>query len=214
MHYLIYERKYLPAGQMDFVHENKFALFSDKQDAVAELFRREGEYSKKLDMGFLKSGSIMNEEDGEYWLRIAVGIDDNDPSIRDGEIHLCMVKLQENISCLPDISDADKISQNATKASMADEAVKKAVFLKQEYSRNLEIIDFDGEKTVNRNEDDEVDYDSYENDWWLIEDLDIQTNGWPKLFLGIVEGESAEDVLKKAAENFNMPAEVLELMDV
>lgn len=96
--------------------------------------------------------------------------------------------------------------------------IKKIVFLKWKYVENLEILcfyDSDG-NPISLDENGDVDYDKYDPGElsWQISDIDLAINGWPKVFLGILEGVDDADILKKAQERFGRPVEAMELGDI
>lgn len=96
--------------------------------------------------------------------------------------------------------------------------IKKIVFLKWKYVKNLEIMHFhdSDDNPIPLDENGDVDYDQYESGelWWQISDIELAINGWPKVFLGVMDGVDDADILKKAHERFDFPVEAMELGEI
>ena len=88
--------------------------------------------------------------------------------------------------------------------------MKKNVFLKKEYARNLEVVDPECEIIL----DEEGDYDYDEAKWWLIEDMEIDINGWPRIYLGTIEGSDEEDIKNKAEMEYGWKHDMYNFVDV
>lgn len=89
--------------------------------------------------------------------------------------------------------------------------IRKMVFLKWKFARNLEILDFlNKDNPIKLDENGDCNYDECNDKWWQIEDMEIEINGWPRLFLGVVEGKDDAAILAAAKERFGFPVEALE----
>lgn len=95
------------------------------------------------------------------------------------------------------------------------EETKKIVFLKQEFARNLEVIDPDCLTTDamrTREKDGCLDYDDVK--WYEVDDLDIAQSGCFRVFLGVLTGKDHADILEKAMEEYGYPGECYEFLEV
>lgn len=84
--YLVYEKNYITGGDMDCVEEGDMRLFSHKNDALKEMYKRYDEYSKEDYYAFMKNESRKDC----YVFAENLSPNGND---RDGEFHVCLVAL-------------------------------------------------------------------------------------------------------------------------
>ena len=89
--YLVYEKNYLGYGEVDCVEQSDMKLWSNKENALADMQQRKEMYIADKDNDF----TFMEEEGTRECIVFADELESDGVS-RNGEFHICLVELDVN----------------------------------------------------------------------------------------------------------------------